>query len=141
MSIEFSLEPSGNSISQLLQGYAEDATRDIDKDAFELASFLREETIRGWPVDTGASRAGWQGPTKLGEGHYEIRNEYAYAGVIEYGGYRGVGPKTASGGNFVLPGGIEVGGGIFPTQKPSAPLRRGFSKTKLKFEKGLLKGQ
>lgn len=122
-----------DTLAALLKAYGNRVVADLDDVARAEAGKLRDEIIEGWPVDTGASRAGWQGPTKVGEGQYRLRNDYDYAPTIEYGGYPGVGPKTERVGSHVLPGGIAVNTGIYPTQRPAAPVRRAISKRTVPF--------
>ena len=114
--------------SRIVTQYADRVGRDIDTEMREQAARLRNEIVRNWPVDTGVSRAAWQGPIKRGHAEYELTNNVVYAPVIEYGGYRGVGPRTARREAEILPGGIQVAGGIFPTQTLHAPVRRGLAK-------------
>lgn len=118
-------------LAQLVRKYGNEVISKMDDIAGAEAGHLRDDIVQGWPVDTGASRAGWQGPTKVGDAHYRLRNDYEYAPVIEYGGYRGVGPKTERVGSHVLPGGVEVNSGIYPSQRPAAPVRRAISKRTL----------
>lgn len=115
------------SLNQLVKEYGHRVMTQVDDIIRDEAGEVRDEIINGWPVDSGASRAGWQGPIKVGHGHYQLRNAYPYAATIEYGGYPGVGPKTERVGAQVLPGGIQVRGGIYPTQKPAAPVARALS--------------
>lgn len=124
-------------LGQLVAEFATKTKRDLDEVTREQAGELRDDIIKGWPVDTYASRNGWQGPTKIGHAHYQLRNDYPYAVTIEYGGYPGVGPKTSRVGSFVLPGGIEVNGGIYPTQRPAAPVRQAVSKRKVELQEAL----
>lgn len=122
------------SLSQLIRAYGDRVRAKVNDVARSETGQLRDEIIKGWPVDTGASRAGWQGPLQKGYAFYELRNEYPYAATIEYGGYPGVGPKTEKVGAHVLPGGIQVRGGIYPSQKPAAPLARAISKRIVAFK-------
>lgn len=128
-----------STLSQLVKRYGDDCRAEADEVTRVEAGHLRDEIIKGWPVDTGASRAAWQGPTKVGHAHYRLRNDIDYAATIEYGGYPGVGPKTERIGAHVLPGGVEVGGGIFPKQKPAAPVRRAISKRTLPLKDALIR--
>lgn len=118
-------------LSQLLQSYGNRVISQLDDIARQQAVEMHADIVEGWPVDTGASRAAWQGPSKVGHAHYRLRNDYDYAAVIEYGGYPGVGPKTERVGSHVLPGGVAVNGGIYPSQRPAAPVRRAISKRTL----------
>lgn len=130
---------AGKTLAQLVRSYGEKCIAQVDEVARLEAGELRDDIIEGWPVDTGASRAGWQGPTKVGVAHYRLRNDYDYAAVIEYGGYPGVGPKTEQVGSHVLPGGVAVNGGIYPSQRPAAPVRRAISKRILPLHNELAK--
>lgn len=126
-------------LAQLVRSYGEKVISQIDSIARAEAGELRDEIVKGWPVDTGASRAGWQGPAKVAEGVYRLRNDYDYAPTIEYGGYPGVGPKTEVVGSHVLPGGIAVNSGIYPSQRPAAPVRQAISKRTLPLHDALAK--
>ena len=126
-------------LTQLVQQYGNRRRQQADEVARVEAGFFRDEIVKGWPVDTGASRAAWQGPTKVGHAHYRLSNLMDYAWVIEYGGYPGIGPKTERVGAHVLPGGIQVGGGIFPKQRPAAPLRRAISKRTVPLREAMAK--
>lgn len=126
-----SVPVKGKGLAGLLQAYQVQVKGDADEVARQQIGEMRSDIIRGWPIDTTASRGAWQGPTKIGEAHYQLRNDYPYAATIEYGGYPGVGPKTEQLGAQVLPGGIEINGGIYPTQKPAAPVRQAISKRKV----------
>lgn len=111
---------------------------DVDMIMFQQASLLRDDIVRGWPVAAiggGASRAGWQGPIKIDTGAYRVTNNYVYGPTIEYGGYPGVGPKTAEFGGASLPEGYDINPGIYPTQRPQAPVRRALSKRAVALKK------
>ena len=99
-----------------------------DRIVFEQAAELLGDIVEDWPVDEGTSRAAWAGPTRRGHAHYRLSNAMPYAGVIEFGGYPGIGPKTIEIPNVIFPGGLSVEGGIFPSQKPAAPVRRNLEK-------------
>ena len=127
------------SLAQLVRSYGEKVVSQMDDIARQETGELRDDIVQGWPVDTGASRAGWQGPTKVAHAHYRLRNDYDYAAVIEYGGYPGVGPKTERVGSHVLPGGVAVNGGIYPSQRPAAPVRQAISKRTLPLREQIAK--
>lgn len=124
-------------LGALIRSYAAQVEQSVDEVTREQTSKLRDDIIQGWPVDTTASRAAWQGPIKIADGHYELRNEIPYTVVIEYGGYPGVGPKTARQSAQALPGGVEINGGIYPTQRPAAPVRQALSKRSLELTRQL----
>jgi hypothetical protein len=102
-----------------------------DKVSFDMITLWHRFTVEGWPVDTGYSRGTIESPSKIADGHYSFRITASYAHVIEYGGYRGVGPKTHQEGGANLPGRVDINPGIYVNQRPSAPLRRAESRMKL----------
>lgn len=114
-----------------LRRFVSQFEQDADRVVFEVATDVLSATVENWPVavDSGVSRAAWRGPVK-GQKRltWRISNPMPYASVIEFGGYPGVGPKTASIGPTVLANGVRVGAGIFPTQTPHAPVRRALAK-------------
>ena len=126
-------------LSQLVKAYGDRVKVQVDEVGRSECGHFRDEIVKGWPVDTGASRAGWQGPTKVGHAHYRLHNNYDYAPTIEYGGYPGVGPKTERVGAHTLPGGIQINQGIYPSQRPAAPVRRGISKRTMPLNNALIK--
>lgn len=126
-------------LSQILADYGERVMAQADAVARAEAGELRDDIVKGSPVDKGTFRAAWQGPTKVGVAHYRVTNNTDYGPTIEYGGYPGVGPKTARVGATVLPGGVEVNSGIYPSQRPAAPVRQGISKRTLPLREALAK--
>lgn len=124
-------------LNALLTRKVEKTKEDADALVLKHAYLLYNYIVENWPVDTGFSRASITPPERIGFAHYRIRITAAYAIIIEYGGYRGVGPKTAQEGGIILPGGIQIGPGIFPIQKPYAPVRRGLSRIMVSLEKDL----
>jgi hypothetical protein len=128
-----------NSLAQLVRIHCQKIISKMDDVARSEAGELGDEIVKGWPVDTGASRAGWEGPSKVGDAHYRLSNNYDYAGVIEHGGYPGVGPKTEQVSAHVLSHGIAVNGGIYPSQRPAAPVRRGISARTLPLREAIAK--
>ena len=115
-------------LARLVVDFGNQFKNSVDQIVFEETGLLRDDVVVGWPVDRGVSRSGWSFPEKVGEAHYKISNPYLYSAVIEYGGYPGVGPKTERVGASVLEGGIQINAGIYPKQRPAAPVRRGLSK-------------
>jgi hypothetical protein len=75
--------------------------------ATEVFNRIRTRT----PVDTGNARQGWR--LQLRPGAAVILNRVRYVEVLEFGGYRGVGPKTQRG-----------PGGIYSRQAPRGMVRR-----------------
>lgn len=132
--------PRQSALRSLLERFSKTARASADQGAQREASILLEDIQEGWPIGPpphgGTSRAAWSGPFKVAEGHYRLINPMVYAAVIEYGGYPSPGPKTAQVGPQILPGGIQVGGGVYPTQRPVAPVRQAMSKRKLAWAQG-----
>lgn len=120
-------------VAQFVQTHLQTADRIV----FEVASAVKASIQEGWPVDTGVSRAGWDGPRPVAPGHWRLSNPFDYSLTIEYGGYARVGPKTGEVSGFVLPDHIQVATGIFPTQRPAAPARRALSKHRNDMQKKL----
>jgi hypothetical protein len=111
-----------------LQDYINVLPQDAEKILFRVAARVLADIKAGWPVDTGASRAGWIGPRKIAPLAYQLSNPFTYARVIEYGGYMGSGPKVGPAGGETLPGGVTVNRGLYPRQRPAAPVRRALAK-------------
>lgn len=117
--------------NQRLAQFVAASMRSAEQVVFEVASDVLGDTQEGWPVaevDGGLSRAAWWGPRKVGAASYQIGNPVRYAGVIEFGGYPSPGEKTAPFGPVVLPGDFSINQGVYPRQKPAAPLRRALAK-------------
>lgn len=136
-----------------IERFIREEIRESDRIVFETAANVLADIQDGWPVnrakdirpnanvEPGVSRAAWTGPTKEGNAHYSLSNPLPYAGVIEFGGYPGAGPLTAPGGPETLPGDIRIEAGIFPTQKPIAPVRRALSKNRDEIPRKLVESQ
>lgn len=119
-----------NPLADIIQSYYQRVRQAIDADIQAQAGLMRDDIVTDMPVDTGALRASIQGPNKIADGHYQVVVGAPYAWVVEHGGYPGVGPKTVKIGDFILEEGIAVEGGIFPSQKPAAPVRRAIAARK-----------
>lgn len=77
------------------------------------------------PVDTGALRNSWSPPTARGSDLiWGTGTPLYYAPVLEYGGYRRVGPRTVQIGGGDLGVGFVAGAGIYSTQAPLGFVRR-----------------
>lgn len=125
MSLSISVNvPQKSLMARILDKFRRHVEDKTDETLGQLAYQWQRETAIGWPVDTGFSRASIETPTRVAPGRWTFRVTADYARVIEYGGYRGVGPKTQRLGPEQLDGGIEINEGIYAIQRPSAPLRR-----------------
>jgi hypothetical protein len=111
-----------------LNYYVAQFPADAERVVFKVATRVLADIQVGWPVDTGASRAAWIGPRQIAPLTYQLSNPFVYARVIEYGGYPSPGAKTAPAGGETLPGGIAINAGVYPRQRPAAPVRRALSK-------------
>jgi hypothetical protein len=120
--IEFTLDLTR--FNRKVSALASHAEQDALQVVMAVAADVLADTVQGWPVDTGLSRGAWWGPRRVGPAAAQIGNPVRYARVIEYGGYRGVGPKTVRVGGQRLPAGLSINPGIYPRQRPAAPLRR-----------------
>ena len=112
--------------------YVQASGRDADAAVLDVALNILDDTQSNWPVDSGESRASWIGPTRVGPGSYQLSNHTPQSPVIEYGAFRGLGPKTVQFGGATLPGGQQINAGIYSSQVPAAPLRRALSKNYLR---------
>lgn len=126
--ITANLDRATRDLTRLLTRYAIRVARDLDEVIRDMAYELLNDILLHWPVDSGLSRAAWQGPYRVSYAHWRVVNAIPYAIVIEFGGYPGVGPKTAEEGGTSLPGNVNINPGIYPIQKPSAPVRRALSR-------------
>lgn len=132
-------------LKSLIAAYGHRVVSQVDDVARMQTADMRDDIVQGWPVgdrdgsrdEIAHSRDAWEGPIKVGHAHYRLTNPYVYAPVIEYGGYPGVGPKTERVGAQVLPGGIAVNGGIYPSQRPAAPVRQAMSRRVLPLNQSL----
>ena len=135
MSLSVSAKPGrGRTVSDLVKSYGNQVERNTDEYMFVLITKWHRYTVIGWPVaevDGGYSRASIEAPSQVGAGVWQFRITANYAWVIEYGGYRGVGPKTTQVGSTMLSGGIDINAGIYVKQRPAAPMRQGLSRIRL----------
>lgn len=115
--------------SARLARFVASQTREAEQVVFGVATTVLGDTVVGWPVDSGQSRAGWWGPRKVGPFHYQIGNPFRHSGIIEYGGWANPGPKTDRLPGERLSGGFAINPGVYARQKPSAPLRRALAKS------------
>lgn len=115
-------------LSAALQRLITVTEHQADQVVAEVATAVLADIVDGWPVDSGVSRAAWWGPRKVGPAQYQLGNPTLYAATIEYGGYPGIGPKTEAGGGENLGHDIVTNRGIYPKQKPAAPVRRALAK-------------
>lgn len=102
----------------------------------DLLGYLRRTAA----VDTGAYRASWGSPEARGPQAYAVTNTQPYAVVLEYGGYRGVGPRTVRLGARDLGEGFVAGSGIYSTQEPHGHVRKGLVRTKPRLLRRLAAG-
>lgn len=113
---------------QRLAAFIAAQPRRVDRIVYEVTSDVKTDIQEGWPVDSGVSRAAWDGPTHVGQAHYQLSNPLSYAVVLEYGLYKSPGEKTVAAGGETLEGGISINEGVYSAQKPSAPVRRALAK-------------
>jgi len=132
-------------LAQLVRKYGTRVEGQVDGVAKEQAEQMKNDIVKGSPIDNTAGkgnlhghfRDAWQGPDRVGHAHYRVKNLTVYGPVIEFGGYPGVGPKTEHVGGETLPADFQINAGIYPSQKPAAPMRRGLSKRALPLERAL----
>lgn len=95
-------------------------------DAVEAqARSLHAVIVQTSPVDTGRLRESWAPPHERGSPLiWGTETAVEYAGILEYGGYRGVGPKTVALAGGDLGAGFVAEGGIYSQQAPLGFVRR-----------------
>ena len=104
--IEHNMGKVSLDLSALLRLYAQKVQADVDEVLQKKAEDLRGYAEEGSPrsnEDHAHFQDAWEGPNKLGHAHYEVRNDTDYGPIIEFGGYRSAGPKTAEQGGETLP--------------------------------------
>ena len=82
---------------------------------------VRQVLIATSPVDTGYLQAHWGPVEERSSGTtvlVRIENPTRYGPTLEYGGYRGVGPRTVALGGGDLGLGFQAGAGIYSRQAP-----------------------
>jgi hypothetical protein len=135
MSLVFEFKMPKRSIGESVHDLFKNLVVIANQKAKVVAQFVVNETRDGWPVaaiNSKNSKGTISQPLQVEIGTWRFTVAAPYASIIEYGGYRGVGPKTSQRSPELLPGGLAINGGIYPTQVPSAPLRRAMSKGAIK---------
>ena len=92
---------------------------------------VRQVVIATTPVDTGFLQAHWGPVEDVSAGSmiaYRIQNPTTYGPIVEYGGYRGVGPRTIAVGGGDLGAGFHAGGGIYSQQAPLGWVRKALAR-------------
>ena len=82
------------------------------------------------PVDTGALRANRSPVRRVGRLTYATGYTLPYAPVLEYGGYRGVGPKTVELGGGAIDEEFIAGAGIYSRQAPLGWVRKALAQAR-----------
>ena len=116
-------------LAQRLAQFLATTTEDAERIVAGVALQVLADTQAGWPVDSGASRAGWAGPRQMAPLAYQISNSFRYAPIIEYGGCVSPGAKTEYFPGELLDGTIQINPGVYSRQVPAAPLRRALAKS------------
>ena len=116
-------------LTQRLAQFLAVTTQETAHVVAEVAAQVKADTQIGWPIDSGASRAGWTDPRQVGPLAYQISNPFRYSLPIEYGLYAHPGAKTEYFPGTRLLGGLVIEPGVFPRQRPAAPLRRALAKS------------
>ena len=88
-----------------------------------LTQRLRIRIMGYTPVDTGRLRNSWRS-RKVHATEGRVSTDVEYAPVVEYGGYKGVGPRTVQAGPFAFGMDLVAGPGIYSTQAPGGMVRK-----------------
>lgn len=125
--LRFDFSKAEDVFGRVARNFATATERDFDQELAAGASRIESELDRTWPRDTGYSIGRFK-LSKIQRGHYRLTNDAPYSNVIEFGGYPGVGPKTVRVGAVQLAPGVRINAGIYPKQKPAAPVRRAMAR-------------
>lgn len=93
---------------------------------------VRKLVIATSPVDTRALQRSWGTVMTGGDEDHpwaSVANSAPYAPILEYGGYRGVGPRTVRLGGGDLGAGFQAGAGIYSRQAPLGWVRKALART------------
>jgi len=106
--------------------------RQTDQDTRHTLAFIalrvRSSIIRRTPVGaTHRLQRGWKAPVQVDQFTMKITTSVPYAPILEYGGYPGVGPKTAALSARELGHGLRAEAGIYSLQAPHGMVRRGLA--------------
>ena len=94
------------------------------------AKSLRQVIVNTTPVDTERLKGSWSQATQFGdELTWQVSTDVPYATILEYGGYRNPGPRTARLGGRDLGAGFIAGPGVYSLQAPLGWVRRALAGT------------
>lgn len=99
---------------------------------------VRGDIINTTPVDTGNLRAHWSTVRQRSELSWGIGNDRMYAPILEYGGYKRVGPRTIEAGPADLGEGFEAPEGIYSQQAPLGWTRKALVANNAQFRQRIL---
>ena len=86
--------------------------------------------VAATPVDSGDLKASWSQATQAGDAlTWQVSTDVYYAPILEYGGYRTPGPRTARLGGGDLGAGFMAGAGVYSLQAPLGWVRRALAGT------------
>ncbi len=99
---------------------------------------VRQRIIQTTPVDTGNLRAHWSPVLQRSALSWGIGNDRVYAPVLEYGGYRRLGPRTIEAGPMDLGEDFEAPEGIYSKQAPLGLTRKELVESGKQFRERIL---
>ena len=97
------------------------ATDTAVRQTMEDAGAYMDETV---PVDSGDLSRNRSPVRQDGPGTYSVTYDLPYAGILEYGGYPGTGPKTVQLGPADVGADFLAGAGIYSRQAPHGWVRK-----------------
>lgn len=107
--------------------YSQRIYADVAKATRAQVMDMRHVLVTTTPVDRGYLRAHWGPVEEVSTGSlmtYRVRNPTEYGPLLEYGGYRRVGPRTVALGGGDLGEGFVAASGIYSKQAPLGFVRR-----------------
>lgn len=117
--------PAASRFAAHLKGYGTRLRTQGGQMVREEMDAVRSTIVATTPVDTGALRRSWSPVRRRGDAlTWGVSTDLPYAPILEYGGYRGVGPKTVALGGGDLGESFVAGAGIYSKQAPLGWVRR-----------------
>lgn len=107
-----------------LRAYGNRVREQGEKQTHDQMVSTREVIVQTTPVDTGALQKDWGPVTQRGPLTWGVSNSKDYAVILEYGGYRKAGPRTAQLGGGALGEDFVASAGVYSKQAPLGWVRR-----------------
>lgn len=117
-------KPSADTMRSRLIAYGKTVEAQLEIAIRQTIEEVGQAMDRNAPVDTGALKADRSPVTQSDKLTWGTGYSLEYAPILEYGGYRGVGPKTLALGGGDLGAGFVAGAGVYSKQAPLGWVRK-----------------